>query len=124
MNPNKALWEKGDFTQIAAAMRDSGEELVDGLGITSGLGCWTLVWRRNHRAAGGAARCRGAWRRHRRQLVRRQPRARAEGLADCSFQEGDASTSRLSDNSSTSSSPVFGAMFAPHRPTSPRRSCA
>ena len=25
MNPNKALWEKGDFTQIAAFMRQSGE---------------------------------------------------------------------------------------------------
>jgi hypothetical protein len=25
MNPNKVLWEKGDFTQIAAFMRESGE---------------------------------------------------------------------------------------------------
>jgi len=24
MNPNKALWEKGDFTEIAAFMRQSG----------------------------------------------------------------------------------------------------
>ena len=37
MNPNKALWEKGDFTKIAASMRDSGEELVGRLGITKGL---------------------------------------------------------------------------------------
>jgi SAM-dependent methyltransferase len=37
MNPNKALWEKGDFTRIAQSMRDSGEELVDTLGITTGL---------------------------------------------------------------------------------------
>ena len=35
-NPNKALWEKGDFTQIAASMRESGEELVRKLGITRG----------------------------------------------------------------------------------------
>ena len=28
MNPNKALWEKGDFTQIAAFMRESGEAVV------------------------------------------------------------------------------------------------
>lgn len=28
MNPNKALWEKGDFTRIAATMRESGEALV------------------------------------------------------------------------------------------------
>jgi hypothetical protein len=25
MNRNKALWEKGDFTRIAATMRQSGE---------------------------------------------------------------------------------------------------
>ena len=37
MNPNKALWEKGDFTRIAASMRESGEALVAGLGITKGL---------------------------------------------------------------------------------------
>jgi cyclopropane fatty-acyl-phospholipid synthase-like methyltransferase len=37
MNPNKALWEKGDFTRIAKSMRESGEALVRGLGITTGL---------------------------------------------------------------------------------------
>ena len=37
MNPNKALWEKGDFTRIAESMRESGEALVRGLGITKGL---------------------------------------------------------------------------------------
>ena len=37
MNPNKALWEKGDFTRIAATMRESGEALVNNLGITNGL---------------------------------------------------------------------------------------
>src|SRR6266545_1197217 len=37
MNPNKALWEKGDFTRIAASMRESGEALVATLGITKGL---------------------------------------------------------------------------------------
>ena len=36
-NPNKALWEKGDFTQIAASMRESGEALVGKLGITEGM---------------------------------------------------------------------------------------
>ena len=34
VNPNQALWEKGDFTQIAAFMRQSGEGLVESLGIT------------------------------------------------------------------------------------------
>src|SRR5205823_10594458 len=37
INPNKALWEKGDFTRIAESMRESGEALVDQLGITEGL---------------------------------------------------------------------------------------
>lgn len=37
MNPNKALWEKGDFTRIAVSMRESGEAVVAGLGITPGL---------------------------------------------------------------------------------------
>src|SRR6476660_8214580 len=37
MNPNKALWEKGDFTRIAESMRESGEALVGSLGITKGL---------------------------------------------------------------------------------------
>src|SRR5919201_3274914 len=36
-NPNRALWEKGDFTQIAETMRESGEALVRSLGITEGL---------------------------------------------------------------------------------------
>ena len=33
-NPNKILWEKGDFTRIAASMRESGEAIVKSLGIT------------------------------------------------------------------------------------------
>src|SRR2546423_12723689 len=37
INPNKALWEKGDFTRIAESMRESGEALVMTLGITPGL---------------------------------------------------------------------------------------
>jgi len=37
INPNQALWEKGDFTRIAASMRESAESLVDSLGITRGL---------------------------------------------------------------------------------------
>src|SRR5205085_10179948 len=36
-NPNKALWEKGDFTRIADTMRESGEALVQTLGITKGM---------------------------------------------------------------------------------------
>jgi cyclopropane fatty-acyl-phospholipid synthase-like methyltransferase len=55
VNPNKALWEKGDFTRIADTMRESGEALVQKLGITKGmkvldLGCGdgtTAIPRRN-----------------------------------------------------------------------------
>ena len=37
MNPNKALWEKGDFTRIAATMRASGAAFVDGLAVARDL---------------------------------------------------------------------------------------
>src|SRR5258707_1731475 len=37
INPNRALWERGDFTRIAESMRESGEALVQRLGITKGL---------------------------------------------------------------------------------------
>src|SRR5438045_3871787 len=37
MNPNKALWEKGDFTRIAATMRASGDALVHRIGVTKGM---------------------------------------------------------------------------------------
>src|ERR1051326_760837 len=37
MNPNQALWEKGDFTRIANTMRDSGDAVVNSLGIRPGL---------------------------------------------------------------------------------------
>ena len=36
-NPNKALWEKGDFTRIAETMRESGKSVVNSLGITKGM---------------------------------------------------------------------------------------
>src|SRR5687768_15718476 len=37
VNPNQALWEKGDFTRIAATMRESGEALVQRIGVSPGL---------------------------------------------------------------------------------------
>lgn len=45
MNPNKPMWGKGDLTHIAAAMRESGEALVDGLGVTLGRDVERLVRR-------------------------------------------------------------------------------
>ena len=60
INPNKALWEKGDFTRIAESMRESGEALVMTLGITDGLevldlGCGDGT---SGAAWGGRSRCR------------------------------------------------------------------
>ena len=76
-NPNKALWEKGDFTQIAATMRESGEELVGKLGITEGMrGAGSRLRRRDHRGAGGPARRGRPRRRHRQQPGRGGQRAR------------------------------------------------
>jgi hypothetical protein len=48
MNPNKALWEKGDFTEIAALMRESGEAMVNSLGVVPplralDLGCGAVL---------------------------------------------------------------------------------
>jgi len=37
MNQNKTLWEKGDFTRIAASMRESGDALVQSLDVRPGL---------------------------------------------------------------------------------------
>ena len=116
MNPNKALWEKGDFTQIAQSMRDSGEELVDGLGITSGLKVLDL-------GCGDGTTALPAARRGAEVLgvdiaanlvAAGNERARAEGLTNCSFQEGDASDlNELSDDSFDLVVTIFGAMFAP-----------
>lgn len=37
INPNKALWEKGDFTKIAAYMCESGAAFVNSVGVTMPL---------------------------------------------------------------------------------------
>jgi ubiquinone/menaquinone biosynthesis C-methylase UbiE len=116
MNPNKALWEKGDFTRIAASMRASGDELVDQLGITAGLkvldlgcgdGTTALPAARNGADVLGvdiAANLVAAGNR----------RAKAEGLTNCRFQEGDAcDLTDLDDDSFDLTVSVFGAMFAP-----------
>ena len=116
MNPNKALWEKGDFSRIAATMRASGERFVDQLRVSAGvhvldLGCGdgtTAVpaaklgadvlgvdIARNLVAAGNR-------------------RAEALGLSNCRFQEGDASDlTGIDDGVFDLTVSVFGAMFAP-----------
>jgi ubiquinone/menaquinone biosynthesis C-methylase UbiE len=116
MNPNQALWEKGDFTRIAESMRESGETLVRGLAVIKGLkvldlGCGDgttalpsamlgadvlgVDIARNLVAAGNA-------------------RVKALGLTNCTLQEGDASNLQdLKDRSFDLVVSIFGAMFAP-----------
>jgi len=115
-NPNKALWEKGDFTQIAASMRESGEALVAKLGVTNGLDVLDLGCGDGTTAVPAA------------QLgadvlgvdiaanlvAAGNERARALGLTNLRFQEGDATDlNELDDESFDLVISMFGAMFAP-----------
>jgi SAM-dependent methyltransferase len=116
VNANKALWEKGDFTRIAASMRESGAALVAALGVHRGMDVLDLACgdgttavpeaqlgatvlgvdiARNLVAAGNA-------------------RAQSLGLSNLRFQEGDASDlGGLADDSFDLVLTMFGAMFAP-----------
>jgi ubiquinone/menaquinone biosynthesis C-methylase UbiE len=116
MNPNKALWEKGDFTRIAATMRDSGEALVAQLGITQGLKVLDLGCGDGTTAIPAArlgADVLGVD--IARYLVDAgNKRALSHGLGNCKFQEGDASHLQdLSDATFDLVISIFGAMFAP-----------
>ena len=116
MNPNKALWEKGDFTRIAASMRGSGEALINSLGITKGLKVLDLGSGDGTTALPAAklgADVLAVDIAH--NLVEAgNKRAQAEGLTNCRFQEGDASDLRdLKDKSFDIVISMFGAMFAP-----------
>jgi SAM-dependent methyltransferase len=116
MNPNKALWEKGDFTRIAASMRESGEALVKSLGITRGLkvldlgcgdGTTALPEARLGADVLGVDIAQNL-------VAAGNKRAQAEGLTNCKFQEGDASNLQgLQDQSFDLVVSIFGAMFAP-----------
>jgi ubiquinone/menaquinone biosynthesis C-methylase UbiE len=116
MNPNKALWEKGDFTRIAASMRESGEALVGTLGIKSGLKVLDLGCGDGTTALPAAklgADVLGVD--IARNLVEAgNRRARQEGLGNLRFQEGDATDlSGLQEKSFDLVVSIFGAMFAP-----------
>ena len=116
VNPNQALWEKGDFTRIAASMRESGEALVRELGITSGLKVLDLGCGDGTTALPAArlgADVQGV--EIARNLVEAgNRRAQEEGLAHCRFEEGDASHLHgLPDDAFDLTVSIFGAMFAP-----------
>ena len=116
INPNKALWEKGDFTRIAETMRKSGENLVASMGITPGmkildLGCGdgtTAI-----PAARLGADVTGVD--IARNLVEAgNRRAQDEAIPNCVFREGNATDlSELEDGSFDLLVSIFGAMFAP-----------
>jgi SAM-dependent methyltransferase len=115
-NPNKALWEKGDFTRIAESMRESGEALVTTLGITDGLEVLDLGSGDGTTAVPAAklgANVLGV------DIASNlvdagNARAQSLGLTNCRFQEGDASDlSELEDGSFDLVVSIFGAMFAP-----------
>jgi ubiquinone/menaquinone biosynthesis C-methylase UbiE len=115
-NPNKALWEKGDFTRIAETMRESGAALVAKLGITQGLDVLDLGCGDGTTAIPVAklgANVLGVD--IARNLVEAgNIRAKNEGLTNCTFQEGDATDLQgLKDKSFDLVISIFGAMFAP-----------
>ena len=116
MNPNKALWEKGDFTRIAESMRESGEALVKAIGVTRGLkvldlgcgdGTTALPEARLGADVLGVDIARN--------LVEAGNRRAAEqGLKNLKFQQGDACDLHgLEDESFDLVVSIFGAMFAP-----------
>src|SRR3954452_17388866 len=115
-NPNKALWEKGDFTRIADTMRESGEALVQRLGIAKGLKVLDLGCGDGTTALPAAklgADVLGID--IARNLVEAgNRRAQEQGLTNLRFQEGDASNLEgLPDQSFDLAVSFFGAMFAP-----------
>ncbi len=116
MNPNKALWEKGDFTEIAASMRQSGEAVVQSLGLTPplralDLGCGdgttAVPLARMGVDVVGIDIARNL-------VEAGNKRAAALGLGRLQFQEGDAcDLNEVSDHSFDLTLSMFGAMFAP-----------
>jgi SAM-dependent methyltransferase len=116
MNLNKALWEKGDFTRIAESMRESGEALVDTLGVRPGMAMLDL-------GCGDGTTALPAARRGAEVLgvdiaanlvAAGNARAAAAGLGNLRFQEGDASDlAGIADASFDLVLSMFGAMFAP-----------
>lgn len=116
INPNKALWEKGDFTRIASTMRESGEKLVSQFKIVKGMkvldvgcgdGTTAIPMAKLGANVLGVDIARN--------LVKAgNERVKKEGIANCKFQEGDATNlSELKDDSFDLVVSIFGVMFAP-----------
>ena len=116
MNPNKALWEKGDFTRMARTMRDSEALFAKSLGVASGMKVLDLGCGDGNTAIPEA------------QLgadvlgvdiasnlvAAAQQRIQDLGLSNIRVQEGDACDLHpLADGSFDLVVSIFGAMFAP-----------
>jgi len=116
VNPNQALWEKGDFTRIAATMRESGEDLVQRIGISRGLkvldlGCGDGTTALPAAKAGaevlGVDIARNL-------VAAGNKRSTELGVANCRFQQGDAiGLPGIPDSTFDVVITIFGAMFAP-----------
>jgi SAM-dependent methyltransferase len=116
VNPNRALWEKGDFTRIAETMRESGESLVNSLGVIEGLRVLDLGSGDGTTAVPAAQRGAEVLGVDIASNLVAAGNARAEslGLANCRFQQGDATNLEgLGDDSFDLVVSIFGAMFAP-----------
>lgn len=115
-NPNQALWEKGDFTRIAASMRESGEAVVQGLGAVKGLEVLDLGCGDGTTAVPAAMRGANVLGVDiaTNLVAAGNARAKAQGLTNCRFRHGDASDLHdLDDDSFDLVVSMFGAMFAP-----------
>ncbi len=116
MNANKALWEKGNFSEIAAYMRESGREVAEALGITPGMKVLELGCGDGTTAfpiAGLGADVLGVDIASNLVTAANETVAK-EGLTNIRFQEGDARDLRdLEDNTFDLTHTCFGAMFAP-----------
>ena len=113
-NPNKALWEKGDFTEIAAFMRESGEAVATGitpsmrvLDLGCGDGTTAVPMARSGANILGIDIARNL-------VDAGNKRAATLGLSNLKFQEGDACNLQgVADHSFDLTISIFGAMFAP-----------
>src|SRR6476469_8971948 len=116
VNPNKALWEKGDFTRIAETMRESGTALIEKLGVKEGIDILDLGGGDGTTAIPAAHL--GANVRvvdiARNLVAAGNKRVNEERLANITFEEGDATNlHQLADQSFDMVVSIFGAMFAP-----------